>query len=132
MQNIHDITEHVAHAITHGGLWSTQKFFDVLKQLEVAGCNIHFWEDEENWAVIRFSDKTIGYVLNRCPIIILNGNYENLAGTALHEFNVDTVLVKNLIDKCLTIDNTHLDTELFCSLPEIPFSAEDLWFYTST
>ena len=114
-------------------LWKISEFYYVLDSLNNENIHVDFWDKEENWAVIRFEDQTVGYVFFSYPIIICEKKYFSKICDKLIKYNyIKFITVQSLSSKELMIDNDLSIETLNINMGNRVFSAEELWFETVT
>jgi hypothetical protein len=114
-------------------LWKISEFYYVLDCLKNVNIDVGFWDNEENWAVIRYEDHAVAYVFFSYPIIICEKKYFNKITEKLKKFDyIKFITVQSLSSKELMIDNDLSIQLLNINMGKRVFSAEELWFETAT
>jgi hypothetical protein len=127
-----NITEDIKKALSIDVLWSIEQFYLFIEFAKKENFEINYWDGEENWAIISLNNNKIGYIWQKCPLVLISREYSEHASNLFSMFNyVVTIIVENLVSKELIID---IDSSVFDRMGELgygkPLSATDIWFDT--
>ena len=126
-----DITNSIWQAQANAANWTNDRFFACMEALKASGFDPSYWEGEERWVTIAIDNNVIGYLWRRYPLVFIAQQYSDIIIEVQKDMDsLVIVAVDRPEDKVLGTDKDML-IEVDISV-EIPFSAEDVWFYNNS
>lgn len=130
-----DLTENILNSIKLNKLWGINGFYICKEKLENHGYCISFWEDEESWATVltEKNHEIVGYLWHKNPFLILKNTDDNLISHSLFtNIKIEIMVCENFLDKIFFIKDKEIMKNIFQCCWHMPFSVDDLWFYTNS
>lgn len=130
MKKIDDV---IKKAVSNDIDWRGTNFYVVIKALNTADFGVSFWDGEENWASILKSEKLVGYMWKKYPLIILERNCKLDTKSIIGEFESISIIRLDSLNKDLFyLDDYKLRDYFEGMLNFESFTMEDLWFNTNS
>jgi len=128
-----NITEIIKNAISSNVIWNVSIFYLVIETLNNNGNNLSYWEEEENWASIVNSNKVVGYIWKKYPLIVLEKGITNLIKEQLKDVEmIYYIEVDSLTEDLFKIEGDDIKCYFENFHNYNSFTMEDLWFQTNS
>ncbi len=113
-------------------LWSIYEFFYCLERLSKEGYEISYCDDDdEKVAIIALSDKIIGYIWRRYPMIFtLTSQLDDIRIALKNQLYIEYITTTDLNNEDFVLDeDPEINDVISYIICKSGFSASDFWFY---
>jgi hypothetical protein len=113
--------------------WTVSLFYLVLEMLRNGNIDLSFWDREENWASILISNKAIGYVWKKHPLVVIEKEFSSQIKNVLKEIDgIYFIEVNSLGEDIFKIEDEAIKVHFENFTNFNSFTMDELWFQTNS